>query len=175
MEEVFRYIKTFPVEYPWRKIILHHSATPDGKTNDWTSIKSWHLGKTGSDDPKSPNFNPYRAAPMVDIGYHFGLENIDGQMVYMRGRPLDMQGAHTIGQNKTSIGICCVGNYDVVPPTDVQLHLLSSLIRAIMERFPIVTVNDIYPHRDFAKKTCPGRRFNMDKLKEFVKNGACTG
>jgi N-acetylmuramoyl-L-alanine amidase len=71
------------------KIILHCSATPEGRHHDVADIRRWHLKR---------GFN--------DIGYHF-LIHIDGTVE--EGRPLNKQGAHCSGQNRGSIGICYVG------------------------------------------------------------------
>lgn len=169
---VFEYIQKFEGGRAWKYIIIHHSATVDGRTNDWQAIKAWHTGKIGSPDPKSPNFNPYIEKPDRDIGYHFGIEYIDGKLTPLIGRGLDLPGAHCVGRNGDGIGICVVGNYDYQSPGHDQLFLLGSICRELMRKYGIGEFR-IEPHRNFAQKTCPGRMFNMEKLKNYI-SGAIT-
>ncbi|MCK9583171.1 MAG: peptidoglycan recognition protein family protein [Endomicrobiales bacterium] len=162
------YLLTSPSR-AWQSIILHHSATSDSKINNWEQIRQWHTGKTGSSDPKSPNYNSYIAKPDLDIGYHFGLEMINGRLEYQIGRPMTMQGAHTVGKNETAIGICLIGNYNNVEPTKEQYFLLASLVRDLQRRFKIAIYN-VLGHTNFADKTCPGKLFNLTKLKyDYIK------
>jgi len=148
----------------WQSIILHHSATTDGKTNDWQAIRLWHTGKIGSADKSNPNYNPYIEHPDLDIGYHFGIELNNGRLEYQIGRPLSLQGAHTVGRNETAIGICLIGNYDLTEPSNEQYFLLASLVRDLMRRFGI-SIYNVFGHNNFADKTCPGLLFNLTKLK----------
>lgn len=162
--QVIDYISNFQGALSWKGIILHHSATPDGKVNDWEAIRRWHTGLVGSSDPKANNYNPYKANPDKDIGYHFGLEMIGGKLTYQIGRSLAMQGAHTIGMNSVAIGICLIGNYNKIEPTDQQYFLLASLCRELQRKFKIL-LKDINPHWAYADKTCPGRKFDMLKFR----------
>jgi N-acetylmuramoyl-L-alanine amidase len=99
-ENIFEYITNFKNPIIWKGIVVHHSLTQDGNVVDWGAIRNYH---------KSLGWN--------DIGYHCGLELVDGKYQYQTGRPLDMTGAHTIGLNDTHLGICMVGNFDIVTPT----------------------------------------------------------
>lgn len=164
---VFADIQAYAGPRKWKYIIIHHSATPDGKLNDWQAIKDWHTGKTGSSDPKSPNYNPYKAKPDLDIGYHFGIEYVDGILACRTGRSLDLDGAHCVGKNKDSIGICVVGNFDKMTPNHQQFFMLASLCRELMRKFNIPD-RYIYPHRDYAPKTCPGTMFDMNTLQNYI-------
>ena len=61
------------------KIIVHCSATQEGKDISVDTIRKWHL-KRG----------------WRDIGYHFVI-SLDGEIE--EGRPIEQSGAHTKGHN----------------------------------------------------------------------------
>ena len=133
----------------WQKIIVHHSLTKDNQTVNWGAIRKYHVENLG----------------WSDIGYHFGVEFVNGVLKIQWGRPLDMDGAHTRGANEYSIGICLIGNYDNSPPSRNQIEKLSELILSICLLFGINPVN-IYPHSHFAtNKSCPGSRFDFPEFK----------
>ena len=156
-EDIFAGIRGFAGRR-WRKIIIHHSLTKDGNVPDWESIRKWQTGVIGGDE------NPYTEKPMIDIGYNFGLDYYNDRYNLLAGRSLSMDGAHTLGENVTAIGICVVGNYDLIPPTNDQLFILSSLIRELQRKFTIPRQN-VLPHWAFADKSCPGKLFNLVDLR----------
>lgn len=53
-----------------------------------------------------------------DVSYTFGLHP-DGTI--LEGRELRYVGAHTFGQNSSSLAFVLIGNYDSTPPTDAQI------------------------------------------------------
>lgn len=114
------------------KIIVHHAYTPDGKHFDANNIRDWHLNRGWS-----------------DIGYHFVIL-LDGTVE--TGRPIDRAGAHTVGQNKDSIGICLIGTLKF---TDSQIKSLASLMLKLSDKYSI-KLDHIYAHNEFADKDCPG-------------------
>lgn len=134
----------------WKGIIIHHSLTKDSDTVSWGAIKDYHL-KQG----------------FKDIGYHFGLEYVDGKIKLMRGRSTEEDGAHTKGKNKDYIGICLVGNYDITEPTEDMYSQLAILCRELMERNGF-DMDAIHGHFNFAEKTCPGRNFNWMKFARYL-------
>jgi N-acetylmuramoyl-L-alanine amidase len=125
-------------------IVIHHSATQDGKTVSWNAIRWYHVHTHG----------------WRDIGYHAGVELIDTEYEILLGRMLTEPGAHCVdaGMNSKSIGICVVGNFDLAPPATKQLDLVVRLTRSLMDLLSIPTEN-VHRHSDFAKKTCPGKLF----------------
>ena len=135
----------------WKYIIIHHSATTDGKTYDWGAIWHYHKIIKGWDT----------------IGYNFGIELLNGNPIFNIGRPLTMTGAHTIGMNGTAIGFLFTGNYDIEPPSEEILKFSVPFLKAIMYAFQIPLEN-IRGHRDFARKSCPGLKFSIDHLKELI-------
>ena len=140
------------------KIIIHCSATPEGKDFIVQQIRQWHTL------PK-PKGNGWR-----DIGYHFVIYR-DGSV--HTGRPIEQIGAHTSGYNANSIGICYIGGCAATkndkgeyPPKDTrtpqQREALIALVRKLREQYPGATVHG---HNEFANKACPS--FNVQKEPEL--------
>ena len=128
------------------KIIIHCSATPEGRDVKTETIRSWHVKGRG----------------WSDIGYHFVIE-LDGAV--KNGRALHRIGAHTKGHNATSIGICYVGGIDKNKNakdtrTDAQKDSLNKLISGLMLDHPEAS---IHGHNEFSAKACP----SFDVQKEF--------
>lgn len=120
------------------EIIIHCSATPEGREVSVETIRRWHL-----------------ARGFKDIGYHYVI-HLDGTIEY--GRPEAEQGAHCTGHNKTSIGICYIGGCasDGKTPKDTrtpaQTAALIKLLQQLKQQYPLAT---IHGHNEFAPKACP--------------------
>jgi N-acetylmuramoyl-L-alanine amidase len=120
------------------EIIVHCSATAEGKDFGAADIDRWH-----------------RAQGWDCIGYHYVVK-IDGTV--QEGRPIERMGAHCKGHNANSIGVCYIGGLtaDGKEPKDTrtaaQKAALLSLIRRLKSNYPGAKV---YGHRDFARKACP--------------------
>ena len=71
------------------EIIVHCAATPEGKNFKAADIDRWH-----------------RERKMKCIGYHYVVD-LDGTVE--PGRPESEIGAHCLGHNQYSIGVCYVG------------------------------------------------------------------
>ena len=120
------------------EIILHCSATPEGRDVSTAEIKSWHVGERG----------------WSDIGYHFVIE-LDGSLV--AGRPLEVKGAHVKGRNSNSIGVCYVGGLDKKgEPKDTMNHgqerTFRSLVVVLRATHGKLT---LHGHNEFSYKACP--------------------
>ena len=121
------------------KIIIHCSATPEGKDFTVQQIREWHVKGNG----------------WRDIGYHFVIYR-DGSI--HKGRPVEQVGAHTTGHNANSIGICYIGGCaaDGKTPkdtrTEAQRLALIKLVRELKASYPSAT---IHGHNEFANKACP--------------------
>ena len=131
------------------KIIIHCSATPEGKDYTVAQIRQWHT------TPK-PKGNGWR-----DIGYHFVIYR-DGTV--HKGRPIEQIGAHCSGYNANSIGICYIGgcatdgNTPKDTRTEAQRAALIQLVSELKASYPSATVHG---HNEFAAKACPS--FNVQK------------
>ena len=120
------------------KIIIHCSATPEGKNFTVKQIDACH---------RQRGFN--------GIGYHFVIY-LDGSIHV--GRALAKAGAHCKGYNAHSIGVCYIGGVatDGKTPkdtrTDAQKASLVKLITELRQQFPNASVHG---HCEFANKACP--------------------
>ena len=122
------------------KIIVHCSATPEGRDVDIETIRGWHVNERG----------------WSDIGYHYVIE-LDGAI--KKGRPVSIQGAHTKGHNKNSIGICYVGGTedDIKIPKDTRTDAQKESLTALLLELKTVNYCDaiVHSHSDFSNKDCP--------------------
>lgn len=84
-------------------IVIHCSATPNGRPNTAADINAWH--KERGFKRKSQYVRSF-SPDLPNIGYHAIIER-DGNVVY--GRHLEEVGAHVAGHNANSIGICMIG------------------------------------------------------------------
>lgn len=129
---------------PINKIIVHCSATPEGKDFTVQQIRDCHILENGWDD----------------IGYHFVIDRYGN---IHPGRSVEKPGAHAKGHNADSIGICYIGGcaVDGRTPKDTrtpaQRAALVDLIRRLKLAFPNARV---YGHNRFAAKACPS--FNVE-------------
>jgi N-acetylmuramoyl-L-alanine amidase len=106
------------------------------------------------------------------IGYHYGVELVNGHYEILKGRMDDETGAHCRQHqmNRKSLGICMVGNYDETVPDIVQIHKLTMLTRSLMHIHNI-PVERVHPHSLHAPKTCPGKLFPWDDFISGLENG----
>lgn len=101
-------------------------------------------------------FHKSRDFPLSSLGfycgYHYWIER-DGQVIAAREET--EEGAHTVGQNRTSIGIGLAGNFDVEMPTEAQVEALGGLLSVYCRGYNIPP-DRIFPHRHYAGKSCYG-------------------
>lgn len=134
-------------------IVIHHSATRDSGTVSWDAIRRYHTQTNG----------------WREIGYHAGIELVGNDYVVQHGRPLTVVGGHTKGHNSRSLGFCFVGDYDTVAPEQFMLALAARAVLAPWCRKFGLTADDLRPHSEFAPKTCPGKLFPMQVLRDLVR------
>lgn len=146
------------------EIILHCTATPEGRNDSVECIRSWH---------RQQGFN--------DIGYHYVI-TLDGKI--HGGRPEEVVGAHCKNHNAHSIGVCYVGGMskDMTKAKDTrtpaQTGALISLCRMLLKKYPKAT---IHGHNEFASKACPSfdvkafiRQYGLMVLCAFFLMGCAT-
>lgn len=125
------------------EIIIHCSATVEGKDYTTEDIKKWH-----------------KARGFSDIGYHYIIYR-DGSI--HNGRNVNISGAHCTNHNAHSIGICYIGGVDKYnKPKDTrtleQKNSLKNLLLKLKVLYPKAT---IHGHCEYANKACPC--FNVKK------------
>ena len=130
-----------------KEIIVHCSATPEGRDYTVADIDRWH-----------------KQRGWKGIGYHYVVYR-DGSV--HKGRDVSEIGAHCEGHNANSIGVCYIGGCaaDGKTPKDTrtpaQRAALRDLVELLRTEYPNAT---IHGHREFAAKACPC----YDVRKEFA-------
>ena len=99
------------------------------------------------------------------VGYHWFIE-FDGTAT--QTRDYDEEGAHCIGANRSSIGVCFAGNFDVHKPSRAQIDAWRDVYADIVANYPDIGVEDIYPHRKYATKSCHGKLLDDHYFKSFI-------
>lgn len=161
-------------------LVVHTSATAD----DWTAedVRMLHTGagtreilmncRIQRDDMLK------HAKSWADIGYHYVIER-DGTL--HTGREEWRCGAHALGINNCSVGICCIGHGDRADFSEAQQHTLYALLITLMERYKLSPMA-IIGHREVNKlvslkrinsqyrtdKSCPGNLVNMTDIRRGV-------
>ena len=131
---------------PINIIIVHCTATPEGRDVTVEEIDAWH-----------------RKRGFKSIGYHYVIY-LDGSI--HKGREDDKIGAHCVGYNSRSLGVCYVGGLakDGKTPkdtrTEAQKQSLYKLLKMLKTKYPEAR---IFGHKDFAAKACPC----FDATKEY--------
>ncbi len=123
-----------------RYIVLHHAAVSNCTALD---VHRWHQEKG-----------------WAGIGYHFFVCK-DGR-VY-RGRPIGALGAHCLGWNSNSIGVCAEGNFQIDTMSDAQKNAILELINWLRSIYPQVQVKG---HRELDATACPGTNYPLPYIKE---------
>ena len=121
-----------------KRIIIHCTATPEGKHFDVATIRRWHVKDRG----------------WKDIGYHYVIY-LDGSV--HEGRPVEQVGAHTSGHNADSIGIVYVGGCDAKMKAkdtlnEAQETAMVNLIKALREQHGELS---LHGHNEYAANACP--------------------
>lgn len=133
-----------------KEIIIHCTATPQGREVAVATIDKWH-----------------RERGFKSIGYHF-IVHLDGKVEV--GRPIEQAGAHCLAHNENSIGICYVGGTDAKgnakdTRTNAQKQAMKMLVQNLMKQYKL-TAQQIHGHNEFANKACPS--FDVQAWKKEV-------
>lgn len=143
------------------KIIVHHTGGSDANPLQDSSNFTFEA----CDKLHKEKFN-MKSSLGFYVGYHYYIEK-NGTLKQAR---LDIdEGAHTIGQNTSSIGVCLAGNFDLTLPTEAQTIALTALLITLSMKYGIAPEN-IYPHRSFSSKTCYGNKLSSLWASNLVRN-----
>lgn len=141
-------------------IIVHHTGgtaldpRADTSSHTFETINEWHRNQ----------FN-FKSSLGFYCGYQYFIDK-NGKIT--QARKDTEEGAHTLGRNKDSIGICLAGNFTVALPTKSQETALQGLLKQKVEEYSIKLTN-VVPHRFFAKyKDCYGSRLPDDWARKLV-------
>jgi len=115
------------------RVIFHHSLSDFG---DVDIIGKWHNERG-----------------FEGIGYHFVVP-VNGR--FQHGRNIRMIGAHALGENKDSIGVCIVGDFNLYEPNGNQINECARLYHDLCRAYN-KTLTIEYHH-----ELCPG--FMLDRV-----------
>lgn len=128
-------------------IILHCSATEEGKNFKASDIDRWH-----------------RAQGWNGIGYHYVVD-IDGTVE--KGRDIEKAGAHCSGHNAHSIGLVYIGGLRAGKAADTrtaeQKESLYIKVYELLKKYSLLEVA-VHCHNEYSSKACP-----CFKIETFMK------
>lgn len=154
-------------------LVVHHSATPN-TASDWAAVVrsfwDFHVNTNGWDD----------------IGYNY---LVDPNGIIYEGRGNDVQGAHFSGANGGTMGVCVIGNFTEITPTQAAKDGLREILawkacdrnidpqESSLHNSSNLNLNHICGHRDGPLPTaCPGDMFYpqlpeiRDAVADFIAN-----
>jgi LysM repeat protein len=156
---ILKTLKSITNSSRWKRIVIHHSATP---VDDAMNMHNVHKNQRGMKN---------------GLAYHFVISNgsrkaSDGE-IHIGGRwKGQLDGGHMkqLSLNKTSVGICLIGNFELQRPTSKQLKSLEALCKHLMKSCRIshssVTTHKLL-HPNHTK--CPGKHFSLPSLLKKIK------
>jgi len=135
------YLKFGPLEnrFVTDCIVVHHIGMANNDDVSAETVHQWHLNNGWS-----------------GIGYHFLIRK-DGTIE--EGRPLGTVGAHVYGENRHTVGINLVGNFESAVPTEAQKTTAAHLIASLCTVYQLDPVweSTVKGHCDLNATACPGR------------------
>jgi LysM repeat protein len=139
----------------WRRVVIHHSGVDSGTVK---GMDRYHRDVRHMENGLAYHFV---------IGNGHGME--DGEIAVGRRWREQLDGGHLASeaQNRFSIGICLVGNFDKQKPTAKQMQSLTALVKSLLQRCDL-TVSAVKTHQQInvIGTRCPGRQF---AIKAFLK------
>ena len=146
-------------EYEERKatelIVIHHTGFPDvDKDSTAADIHRFHQ----------------ETNKWAGIGYHYLIRK-DGTIE--QGRRPEMIGAHAYGHNKTSVGVCLAGNFDIGKPTERQMAAVKELCTRLYTLDPMKK-GVIVGHRELNDTSCPGKNLfkKLGEIRQYCSGNA---
>ena len=133
-----------------KEIVIHCSASPQGRGDTVHDVDSWHLSPPNS---------------WKGCGYHVVILE-DGTL--QKGRDFDDRGSHAKGYNRSSLAACRIGGYNnKMDATPEQEEAIVNLCYIFMKQYG-VKPKDIKGHGELprVKKSCP--LMDMDRIREIL-------
>lgn len=161
-------------------IVIHHSATPDGRTFSTQAIRRFHTswrydGQTITEQKAKALLDQGVrgvVAPWRKIGYHRLIELVGDEVECIVGRG-DHESAAACPQgemNERAFHVCLIGDFDQAPPSDAMVRVAIERAVAPWRMMHGIPVEKIMGHRDFnSLKTCPGRQFDLELFREMCR------
>ncbi len=142
-----------------KHLIIHHSAGSNNNTNYTQVVRDIYIYHT-------------EVNGWSDIGYNYLIAQ-DGTIFKGRdpenGDQDNVRGAHFCGMNTGTMGVCLLGDYTSIAPTDETIQSLLNLVswkldKESLNAFEAFAFNDISNlgaisgHRDGCATECPGTK-----------------
>lgn len=129
-----------------RMVVVHHSAGFNGSPEQFA--------RQHVDEYNWPG-----------IGYHFVVAK-DGTIY--QTNDLTTKSYHARDANGYSVGVCCIGNFEIESPTEAQLSSLAALIPYLNTL--LVKKLEIVGHGSAPGNSteCPGRKMNVAALTQKI-------
>lgn len=145
----------YPIPTQVTHLIVHHSAGSNQST-DWPAVVraiwNYHVNSNG----------------WADIGYNW---LVDPEGVLYEGRGDGIKGAHFCGYNTATMGLCMIGDYTDIEPSDTAVQTLTKMLSwNVCNRQLDPLESEYHPssdqvlqhisgHRDGCNTACPGNTF----------------
>lgn len=129
------------------RVVIHHSGTSSDYTPE--QIASYHVSAG----------NHICTTGCPGIAYHFLIAN-DGAGYQVND--LETVSYHVGDNNTASVGICLIGDYNILEPTTKQLSRVKQLIRYVEQKTGKKL--EVVGHRDMRSTSCPGNNIDLAKL-----------
>lgn len=147
-----------PLKHPVQKSRIHHMAAAWHRAPSWTekNFKRYQKRYLRSIDAY------HRSKGWSGIGYNLIVfRTIFGRSVVYEGRGVRLVGAHSAGENSTSLGVCIVGDYTKQKPGRLLMWKIRRVFDHLVDTGVLTKPRKSHPtggHRDApgANTACPG-------------------
>lgn len=136
----------------WHGIVMHMTQGPDSTVLEAEGIRAYH-----------------KAKGWQDIGYHFVVERVESSVWTVAGRPLNVQGAHCRGYNRTFLGVALAGDFRKKEPPADQLECAARFVAGLADALALPE-QKLYRHCDLSDTDCPGAKFPWVRFRQMVKS-----
>lgn len=141
---------------------IHHTVTPNTDSDipaRMRQIQAYHIDGNG----------------WCDIGYHF-VVGLDGRVYQAIGSEA-RTGIHTGGANTNNVGICFMGTYTDVAPSDAMFSAGGDIVRWVSDTYGIARDRaHVKGHREWNSTACPGDQLyaRLSRLIDEANGGGTT-